>query len=93
MACRGSATRATVFTDPDVRAEFDKTFVRVKVYYGGENPNVAFFALLPKAAGYPHFWILSADGRLLESVHTGKLEDGKDSYDKAAFVKFIRERR
>ena len=79
--------------NPDVQSEFDKTFVRVKVYYGDQNPNRAYFATLPKAKGYPHFWILDADGQVLQSVNTGKLEDGKDSYDKAAFLKFIRERK
>ena len=78
--------------NPDVQAEFDQTFVRVKVYFGDENANRAFFATLPKATGYPYFWILGADGQLLHAVRTGKLEDGKDSYDKAAFLKFIRER-
>lgn len=79
--------------NPDVQAEFDKTFVRVKVYFGDENTNAAFFATLPRARGYPHFWILDAEGHLLQSVGTGKLEDGKDSYDREAFLKFIRERR
>jgi hypothetical protein len=76
--------------NPDVQAEFDRKFVRVKVYFGDENDNHAFFATLPHAKGYPHFWVLRADGRLLESVDTGPLEDGKDSYDKDAFLKFIR---
>jgi hypothetical protein len=78
--------------NPDVQSEFDKTFVRVKVYFGDENANRAFFATLPKATGYPYFWILGADGKLLHSVSTGKLEDGKDSYDKTAFLKFIRDK-
>lgn len=79
--------------NPDVQSEFDKTFVRVKVYFGEENANASFFATLPKARGYPHFWILSADGKVLQSVDTGRLEDGKDSYDRTAFLKFIRESR
>ncbi len=87
------AIDAFLRANPDVQAEFDKTFVRVKVYFGDENSNRAFFATLPRAHGYPHFWILSPDGKMLQSVDTGKLEDGKDSYDKAAFLAFIRERR
>ncbi len=79
--------------NPDVQGEFDHAFVRTKVYFGGENANRAFFATLPAARGYPHFWILSPEGQVLASVDTGKLEDGKDSYDKAAFLKFIRDRR
>ena len=79
--------------NPDIEADLEKTFVKVKVYYGDENENKAFFATLPKARGYPHFWIVDADGKVLQSVDTGKLEDGKSSYDREAFARFLRERK
>ena len=79
--------------NPDIEAGLEKSFVKVKVYYGDENENKAFFATLPKAKGYPHFWIVDADGKVLQSVDTGKLEDGKSSYDREAFARFLRERR
>ena len=78
--------------NPDIDAELAKSFVKVKVYFGDENPNKAFFAQLPRAKGYPHFWILDAGGKVLQSVDTGKLEDGKDSYDRDAFLRFLREK-
>jgi thioredoxin-related protein len=68
---------------------FKDTFVVAKVYMGDENTNEAFFATLPEAVGYPHFWILSADGDVLESQNTLPLEDGDKSYDPTAFSTFI----
>jgi hypothetical protein len=87
------AIDAFLRNNPDVQAEFDRRFVRVKVYWGDENQNRAFFATLPKAKGYPHFWILSTDGKVIESVNTGTLEDGKDGYDRERFLAFIRQPR
>lgn len=65
------------------------TFVVVKAYRGDENDNDAFFATLPQAAGYPHFWVLDEDGELLSSQDTLPLEDGDKSYDPASFTAFI----
>ncbi|HZF30156.1 MAG TPA: thioredoxin family protein [Gammaproteobacteria bacterium] len=64
-------------------------FVVQKVYVGEDNPNTEFFATLPKADGAPHFWIVSGKGQILESQPTVVLEDGKKSYDKAAFAAFV----
>jgi len=64
-------------------------FVVAKVYVGADNRNAEFFARLPEAAGAPHFWILSSAGKLLESQQTVVLEDGKKSYDRAAFAAFV----
>jgi thioredoxin-related protein len=64
-------------------------FVVAKVYVGEENMNKEFFATLPKAAGAPHFWILSAKGEVLASQDTLPLEDGAKSYDPAKFRAFI----
>src|SRR5262245_4415847 len=64
-------------------------FVVQKVYMGDDNHNEKFFAGLPKADGYPHFWIVSGKGQMLESQPTVVLEDGKKSYDKAKFATFV----
>ena len=53
--------------------------------------NKEFFARLPKAAGAPHFWVLSQKGELLASQGTLPLEDGAKSYDRAKFSAFIDE--
>jgi thiol:disulfide interchange protein len=66
-------------------------FVVQKVYVGDENMNKEFFAVLPQAAGAPHFWVLSQKGELLASQNTLPLEDGDKSYDRAKFSAFIDE--
>ncbi|HWN40000.1 MAG TPA: thiol-disulfide isomerase, partial [Gammaproteobacteria bacterium] len=70
-------------------ADLHEVFVVQKVYVGGENMNKEFFATLPKAAGAPHFWVLSQTGELLVSQDTAPLEDGDKSYDRAKFAAFI----
>lgn len=74
----------------DLKAELYKEFEIVKVYVGEDNDNKAFFSTLPKAAGYPHFWVLSSNGRVIDSINTSKLENGQGSYNKEAFLSFIR---
>ena len=80
-----------VKTNRDVEDALHGAFVTVKVYVGNDNTNAKFFSRLPKADGYPHFWVLENDGKLKKSVNTALLEDGKTSYNKATFLKFIRE--
>ena len=70
-------------------AALHEVFVVQKVYVGDENMNKEFFARLPKAAGAPHFWVLSQKGELLVSQDTLALEDGDKSYDRAKFAAFI----
>jgi thiol:disulfide interchange protein len=75
----------------DVDAALHRSFVTVKAYIGDENQNIVFFSRLPKASGYPHFWVISSDGQTKRSVNTAPLENGGKSYDKARFLKFIRD--
>jgi thioredoxin-related protein len=70
-------------------AALHDVFVVQKVYVGDENMNKEFFARLPKAAGAPHFWVLSQTGELLASQDTLPLEDGDKSYDRAKFAAFV----
>ena len=70
-------------------AALHDVFVVQKVYVGDENMNKEFFSELPKAAGAPHFWVLSAGGEILASQDTLPLEDGNKSYDRAKFSAFI----
>ena len=70
-------------------ADLHEVFVVQKVYVGSDNMNKEFFATLPKAAGAPHFWVLSQNGELLASQDTALLEDGDKSYDRAKFAAFI----
>jgi len=72
-----------------IDAALHDVFVVQKVYVGDENMNKEFFARLPTAAGAPHFWVLSRDGKLLASQDTLPLEDGAQSYDPGKFSAFI----
>lgn len=75
---------------PAIKNDLYETFVVMKAYLGDENDNAAFFATLPEAVGYPHFWIVDPDdGAVLESQNTLPLEDGGKSYDEAAFTAFV----
>lgn len=74
---------------PDIDKALENTFVVVKAYLGDENYNEAFFATLPEAAGYPHFWIVDPEGDVLDSQNTLPLEDGDKSYDEREFMAFV----
>jgi len=77
--------------DHELDAALHEVFVVQHIYMGGENKNDLFFETLPPAAGYPYFWILAGNGELLKAQRTNVLEDGKKSYDRAAFMRFIDE--
>ncbi len=70
-----------VAANADVRALTDANYVWVKVNWSKENKNEALLSRWPAVKGYPHLFVLDADGRLVHSQDTGLLEDGKD-YDK-----------
>src|SRR5688572_33052674 len=72
-----------------IDAALHDAFVIAKVYVGDENMNKEFFARLPKAAGAPHFWVLSPAGAVLASQDTLPLEDGAKSYDRTKFTAFV----
>ena len=44
----------------------------------------------PVIEGYPHLYVLEADGKLLHSQFTGDLEKGK-TYDREKFFAFLKE--
>ncbi len=73
----------------DVRALVDANYVWLKVNWSPENRNEALLSRWPAIRGYPHLFVLGADGRLLHSQETDVLESGKD-YDRAKFVAFLR---
>jgi len=78
-----------IASNDDVKSLVGSRYVLVKVNYSKENKNDALLSRWPKVAGYPHLFVLDADGKLLHSQDTGELEGGK-SYDKAKFVAFLR---
>lgn len=73
----------------DVAQQLNDTFIVMKVYVGPENYNELFFSQLPTAYGAPHFWVISPEQEVLVSQSTGKLERGRNDYDKVSFLAFI----
>lgn len=73
----------------EVKSLLDKYFVVVKINYSKENKNEKFLSKYPAIEGYPHFFVLDSDGKLLHSQNTGELEQDKD-YDKDKFVSFLK---
>ena len=78
-----------IVANADIRSLRDANYVWVKVNYSKENRNDALLSRWPKIAGYPHLFVLDADGRLLHSQDTGALEAGSN-YDHARFAAFLR---
>jgi thiol:disulfide interchange protein len=74
--------------NPDLAKIRDANFIILKINFSKENQNQAFLARWPKVAGYPHFFVLDATGRLLQSQDTSMLEAAKD-YDPIAFRSFL----
>jgi thioredoxin-related protein len=75
--------------NPDIGALIGEHYVWVKVNYSKANKNEAFLSRWPKIAGYPHLFVLDADGKLLHSQDTAALESGK-SYDKPKVLAFLK---
>jgi thioredoxin-related protein len=61
----------------ELQALREKNFVWVKVNVSPENKNEALLSRYPKFLGYPHFFVLDAEGKVLQSQDTSVLEEGK----------------
>lgn len=74
------------------RAEVSKLlaerYVIVKVNYSPQQRNEAVLSRFPKAKGYPHFYVLDGNGRVLASQASAELEGGRD-YDEAKVLAFL----
>ena len=70
-----------VEADTEARALRDANFVVVKVNWSPENKNEALLSRWPAIPGYPHLFVLDADGKLVHSQETDVLEPGK-GYDR-----------
>lgn len=68
----------------------DENFVWLKINFSEENENKAFLANYPEIKGYPHLYILDADGKFLYSKDTSALEQEK-SYNLQRFTDFLKE--
>jgi thioredoxin-related protein len=78
----------------DVEGFLHKNYLVVKINFSPENKNEAFLSKFPKVAGYPHFFVLDSDGKLLHSQDTGALENGSEKnpgHDHDKVLAFLKE--
>lgn len=75
--------------DGEIRSFRDANYVWMKVNYSKENENQAFLSQYPEIKGYPHLFVLDAEGKLLHSQFTAELKKEK-SYDRAKFFAFLK---
>lgn len=61
-------------SDEKLRDVLEKRYVVVHVNMSRENDNAAFLSRFPKVPGYPHFFVLSADGKMLANQGTDVFE-------------------
>jgi thiol:disulfide interchange protein len=66
----------------------DRNFVTVPVNFSPENENKRLLGRYPKIPGYPHLFVLDADGKLLHSQNTSELEEGR-GYNLTRFRSFL----
>ena len=79
---------AFMHSTEEIKTLIEQYYVVVKVNFSKENKNEKFLSQYPAIEGYPHFFVLESDGKLLHSQNTGELEKDKD-YDKEKFVAFL----
>lgn len=79
--------------EAELRQLRDANFIVLKVHYDKKvNPNAAFLSQYPKVAGYPHLFVLDAEGKLLHSQDTAQLELPKEQgkgHDSAKLKAFL----
>lgn len=79
--------------DTELASLRDRNFVLLKVHYDKKvNPNAAFLSQYPKVAGYPHLFVLDADGAVLHSQDTALLElpaGGEKGHDREKVKAFL----
>lgn len=72
----------------EINSVLEENFILLKINFSKENKNEKFLSQYPVIEGYPHFFVLASDGKLLHSQNTGELEKDKD-YDKDKFLEFL----
>ncbi len=72
----------------DIAEYMHKNYVVLKVNWSEENKNEAVLSRYPKIPGYPHLFVLDAQGHLLYSQNTGLLESG-DHHDRDKVTAFL----
>jgi thioredoxin-related protein len=75
--------------NPDLYKYMNDYFVYVKVNMSPENRNKELLSKYPPIPGYPHWFVLDSNGKLLKSESSGEFEEGKGHSPKKvmAFLK------
>ena len=85
----------TLADDADLHERLQAKYVVVRVNWSRENENAAFLSHYPKPKGYPSWYVLSAEGKLLKAENdTSELEqDHKiaSGYNKERVMAFLEE--
>ena len=80
----------TLFAMHPALEEFRQAhYVTVKVNWSKENRNEEVLSRYPAVKGYPHLFVLDAQGTLLRSQDTGALEKGK-GHDPEKVMAFLK---
>jgi hypothetical protein len=77
-----------VETNERVRENIQQNYLIMKVTYDGEQKNEAFLSRYPPIPGYPHLFVLDAEGNLLHSQGTAELEEGS-GYNEQVYLAFL----
>lgn len=80
---------AFIESSDDIKTFLNKNFILVKINFSKENKNEEFLSKFPEIPGYPHYFVLEKDGKLLQSQNTGELEEGK-GYSKEKMMAFLK---
>ena len=72
----------------NLRTARDRNYVMLKINFSPENENKPVLSRYPTIPGYPHFFVLDTDGKLLHSQGTTALEEGA-TYNLARFTAFL----
>jgi len=80
--------------DKDLHKLLNDNYVFVKVNFSKENQNKEFLGQYPKAKGYPQWYLLDENGKLIKPEDTSELEATHkiaQGYNKDALRKFLTE--
>ena len=76
-------------SNQDLAAYLKEQYVPLKVNVSLENRNEDFLGQFPAVEGYPHIFVLDAEGTLVHSQNTGDLEEGK-GHSKEKVMTFLK---
>ena len=83
----------TLHGDAELSALLEKNYVVLHVNFSKENENTKFLKRYPEPAGYPSWYVLSAQGKLLKAENdTSELEANHkidQGYNKEALKRFL----